>query len=301
MLAPKEGIMPASVQTVPATAGLDEVLGILEHDGCVVVKDLAGRETIDLFWRELGPYLDRTPKGTGDFVGFETKRTSSLIAKSRACGELALTPLVLSVCDRILGPRCAHYQLATTQAVQIGPSETVQPFHRDDNIYPFAHPCAENVITAIWALTDFRQENGATRMVLGSHRWDDERQPREDEWVPAEMTQGSAVIYHGSLYHSGGANRTQSPRTGVILGYSLGWLRQEENQYLAVPPATAKTLPERLQRLIGYTLHEPFLGWFEMQDPHVLLEGELSYTAAAKDLTPPGQANVVLPQHVQRT
>jgi ectoine hydroxylase-related dioxygenase (phytanoyl-CoA dioxygenase family) len=293
--------MPGKLQSVPPSTDLEEILGILDRDGCVVVNDLAPTKLVDTFWSEIGPYLEKTPKGSGEFVGFETRRTSSLIAKSKACGELATMPLILSVCDKILGSRCAHYQLATTQAVQIGPSETVQPFHRDDNIYPFAHPCSENVVTAIWAMTDFRMENGATRMVLGSHKWGDERQPKEGEWVPAEMSRGSAIIYYGSLYHSGGANRTSKPRTGVILGYSLGWLRQEENQYLAVPPTIAKTLPERLQRLIGYTLHEPFLGWFEMQDPHILLEGDLSYTAAAKDLTPPGQANVVLPQHVQRT
>lgn len=272
------------------TAKAKEIVAALRRSGCVIVRNLASPRVMDRVAAELRPYLDATPHGGGDFVGFRTKRTSALIAKSKTAGEeLAQHPLVLEVANAILGKRCQHIQLATTQAVSIGPSETVQPFHRDDAIYPFKHPSPESVVTTIWAMTDFTEENGATRAVPGSHKWDDKRLPKEHEAVQAVMPKGSVIIYMGSLYHGGGASRAREYRTGLILGYSLGWLRQEENQYLVVPPPVAKKLPETLQRLIGYTLHPPFLGWVEMNDPHVVLEDKASQTMSAADLVAEGE------------
>ena len=126
----------------------------------------------------------------------------------------------------------------------------------------------------MWALSEFTVKNGATSLILGSHKWTDEQTPTEsDEIVQAVMPKGSCLIYVGSLWHGGGANRTrQQWRSGMICGYSLGWLRQEENQYLAVPPHVAKDLPDHVQRLIGYSLHGDFLGYVEGHDPHVVLE-----------------------------
>ncbi|HLB07180.1 MAG TPA: phytanoyl-CoA dioxygenase family protein [Alphaproteobacteria bacterium] len=262
-----------------------DVVRALRREGCVILRNLVAPEVVDRITRELEPYLDATPHGTGDYVGFNTKRTSALITKSETVGrELAIHPLILDAVNAILGERCQHIQLATTQAVSIGPRETVQAFHRDDSIYPFKHPSPESVVSTVWALTDFTEANGATRVVPGSHRWGDKRLPKEDDAAQAVMPKGSVVIYLGSVYHGGGASRARSYRTGLILGYSLGWLRQEENQYLVVPPEVAKRLPEKLQRLIGYTLHPPYLGWVEMQDPHIVLEGRASATMAASEL-----------------
>lgn len=285
------------------TARAKDIVAALRRSGCVIVRNLASPAVMDRIASELEPYLDATPHGGGDFVGLRTKRTSALIAKSKTVGEkLAMNPLILDVVNAILGKRCQHIQLATTQAVSIGPSETVQPFHRDDAIYPFKHPSPESVVTTIWAMTDFTEENGATRAVPGSHKWDDKRLPKEGEAARAVMPKGSVIIYMGSLYHGGGASRADEYRTGLILGYSLGWLRQEENQYLVVPPEVAKKLPEKLQRLIGYTLHPPFLGWVEMNDPHVVLEDRASRTMSAADLVAQGATHSLnLNTNVKRT
>ncbi len=159
---------------------------------------------------ELGGYLDRSYLGEGEFWGFKTKRISSLVAKSRAFAErVAPNPAILAVMDRLLGPRCERYQLHVTQAVNIGPGEGEQILHRDDGLLPFVHPGPQALCNTIWALTDFTPETGATRVIPGSHRWDDQRLPSEDdETVQAVMPLGSCLIYVGSVWHGGGANRS---------------------------------------------------------------------------------------------
>lgn len=255
-----------------AEASGEKIARALKAHGCCIVRNLVSSRTMAKVSGELQPWLDRTPTGAGDFVGTATKRTSRLIAKSKTVGEkLAMHPMVLDAVDRMLLDRCHHYHLSPTQCVSIGPNETPQPLHRDDAIYPFKHPGEPSVITVIWAVSDFTLENGATQAVPGSHLWDDERMPEPGEVVQAVMPKGSAIIYDGALYHGGAPNFTDQWRTGIILGYALGWLRQEENQYLACPPEVARTLPVKLQKLIGYQLHPPFLGWYEMNDPIQLL------------------------------
>jgi hypothetical protein len=278
------------IPAVPGTASADEVMAVLREHGCARILNLVDQAVMDRVESELWPVVARTPEGTGEFVGYRTRRVSALIAKSRACGELALNPLLRALADKTLGDRCDHPQLHVTQAVCIGPGEKTQPLHRDDAIVPFPHPMngKEALLHAFWAVTEYTEENGATRAVPKSHLWDDERQPLDSEGVSAVMPRGSALVYVGSVYHGGGANRTKDQfRIGIIMGYSLGWLRQEENQYLVVPPKIAKTLPDELARLIGYSIQEPFMGWVEMQDPHIVLETDDFGTTAAADLGSP--------------
>ncbi len=255
-----------------AGAPADEVFLALDRDGVVVVEGLASNEQLDRVARDLAPWLsrpvDQSWLGNNPFTGMKTLRTSGLIAKSRGCGELAAAPDVLALVDRVLGPQCARFQLSFTQGIVIGPGERAQPLHRDSSMYPFRRPGPELFVNAIWALSDFTADNGATRFAVGSHGWPEGRAPaKTDALTAAAMARGSVVLYYGSIYHSGGANRTSDqPRTGIAFGYTLGWLRQEENQYLAVPPEVARGLPIELQRLIGYAEHHPFLGWHEGQD-----------------------------------
>ena len=235
-------------------------------------------------------------------MGHKTTRTHTVLVNSRAAGALALHPAIATLNDAVLGPYCARYQLSSAAAIAIGPGETMQELHRDDLVYPLAHPSErQSVVTAIWALTDFTAANGATLVVPGSHRWDDERKPALAEAVPSEMPRGSAVYILGSTYHAGGANRAGDTRIGLLYGYCLGWLRQEQNQYLAVPPEAARTLPEPLQRLIGYAVHEPFLGWHDLQDPIKLLRGYEDQSAGARDLIPEGQASAIQGERVKRS
>ena len=287
---------------LPRTAPTDEILQSLARDGCVILEKLADAAAMDAVTADLSQDIANTPTGAGEFVGHETRRTHTVLVNSSAAGGLALHPTIAVLNDAVLGPYCARYQLSSAAAIAIGPGETMQELHRDDLVYPLAHPSErQSVVTVIWALNDFSAANGATLVVPGSHRWDDERKPTLAEAVPAEMPRGSAVYILGSTYHAGGANRAGDARIGLLYGYCLGWLRQEQNQYLAVPPEIARTLPEALQRLIGYAVHEPFLGWHDLQDPIELLRGYEDQSAGARDLIPEGQAAAVQGGRVKRS
>ena len=264
-----------ALTTVSSTTTADELVEILERDGAVIVEGLASAETMNRIRDELAPWLtlpiEESPLGNDRFKGMKTLRTSSLMAKSAGCRELALAPRVLEVLDRVLGPQCATYQLTWTQAIRIAPGEVAQVPHRDTNMYPFARPGPECFVNTIWALSRFTAENGGTVVYPGSHLWNDERIPApSDEVASVEMEPGSVVLYYGSAYHGGGANASaDQDRIGIGLAYTLGWLRQEENQYLACPPDVAKTFPIELQKLMGYEGHFPFIGWHEGADPEL--------------------------------
>jgi len=221
---------------------------------------------------EIRPLLDATAPCQGNFYGFATKRLGGLIAKSECCQLISVDPRIRVIMDEFLLKSCRAYQLNLTQAIQIGPGEPQQLIHADDLMFSFEHPGREAMINCMWAVDDFTKENGATLLVPGSHKWPRDWAPEADEITQGAMLKGSVLIYFGSLLHAGGANRTDTPRTGLVISYCLGWLRQAENQYLAVPPDIARSLPEELQRLLGYFVHEPNLGSVEGQDPIRLLK-----------------------------
>jgi ectoine hydroxylase-related dioxygenase (phytanoyl-CoA dioxygenase family) len=236
----------------------------LKEAGCCIVEDRAGTDLLERFEAEMRPWLDRTPAGSEDFSGTRTRRTGALVARSPAARELVMDPLVLATADATLPERTA-LQLHLTQVIAIGPGETAQPVHRDQwawDFFPF--PAGFDVqCNTIWALTDFTEENGATRVVPGSNHWDDKLRIPYEDTEPAEMGRGSVLLYTGSVYHGGGANRSAAVRTGINITYCLGWLRQEENQYLSCPPEVARSLPKDLLRLMGYGRGAYALGYVD--------------------------------------
>ena len=280
------------VPSLAASATADEVVAALEEHGGVVVERLLDDAMVDRLMAELAPHLEAEGTGVGEISGYHTKRVSRMLAKVPSYGELVLNPLILATVEKILGPRCQNLQVGVTQATSIGPGEKAQALHRDDGVFPFSHPGPECIVNMMWAVTDFTRENGATQTVLGSNHWPDGRELAEgDTVVQAVMPRGSVFLYLGSTYHGGGANRTSDTwRTGMLLGYTLGWLRQEENQYLAVPREVAAKMPEQLQRLLGYALHPPYLGQYELQDPKIVLDGEGRRTT--RDLLQEDSSNI---------
>src|SRR5215469_16461344 len=173
-----------------------------------------------------------------------------------------MNPLVLGSANRILS-RATSLQVNATQVITIGPGEPAQVVHRDQwafDRYPFAKDY-QVIVNTIWAMTDFTAQNGATRVVVGSHTFEDKLTFTEGDTEPAEMSKGSVFLYLGTTYHGGGANRSEADRIGIAFSYSVSWLRQEENQYLAVPLEIARTLPEELLRLMGYQRGAYALGY----------------------------------------
>lgn len=247
----------------------DDVMAALDEAGYAIIPDAISAGQAAAARSELDAILERTPLGRDEFEGRHTRRVYALFAKTRTLDPLALHPVVLGLLDRVLG----HYALSAPAAIAIGPGQGNQPLHRDDAIYPIARPRPELVVNVMWPLTEFTEANGATRLVPGSHRWEDDTLPAQPPVRVVEMAPGSALIYTGSVWHGGGANTTGQVRLGVVLHYAAGWLRPVENHVLAVPPGTMAGLPRRLQELLGYNICPPFIGYVDGRHPRKLLTG----------------------------
>lgn len=266
----------------------------LRQAGCVVVEQALDPRQIKAMHEDLAPWFDKTPNGEGAFFGKKTKRFGAVFAKAPATTLLALAPEILDAIEDVLlnqpqvaGTDCI--QLHLTQAIEIGPGEDSQLLHRDDDMFPFPKPC-EVMVNVMWPLGEFTPENGATRLAPASQNW-----PRQPVYLTDEGVYdglggpGDAIIWLGSLVHGGGANCSLAPRRGLVISYSLGWLAQAEKLLLSIAPDIARRLPERLQRLIGYQVHRPNLGWVEGRDPKQWLDGQTGPVAAAADNLTPDQ------------
>ncbi len=259
----------ASIPSLPANAPSKDVVACLEHAGCVVVRDVTDPATRAALQRELAPHLKSSDAGNrlnkvyeasggnGSFYPGNTTRITALVAKSETFRSFVMHPLMLSACDAILKPNCASYQIHATAGLVVGPGATVQVLHREEDGFQFFKvPRPNMVLASMWAISAVTEANGGTHLVPGSHRWEAGRVARDDEVAAAEMSAGSVLLWMGGTLHGAGANRTAEEwRYGVFLSYSLGWLRQEENQYLDTPLEVARTFPKPLRRLVGYGMH----------------------------------------------
>ena len=268
------------VEHVPASAPPEKIAEILDRDACCVVDRLVDPEVMDRFAEEMEPWFGRIPEGQDDFTGRHTQRVGGLIARSKTARELVENPLVVGAVGKALS-HATNFQLHLTQTIAIGPGEKDQTIHRDQwafDFFPFPDSYQVQCNT-IWAMTDFTEENGATRLIPGSHRLADKLQFKLSDTEPAEMEKGSVLFYTGGLYHGGGPNRSDQTRVGINITYAVAWLRQEENQYLSVPREIARELPESLLRLMGYAQGAYALGYIDdTRDPIEAVRPEFSRT-----------------------
>jgi len=258
--------VPVNAKTLSGETAPSDVVKVLREDGCVIISNLASPDVMDQILAELEPHIAATRGGDTDFLGHATRRIGALIARSPSARSLVTHPTILNTLDLALGDHGSTFQIDLTQLVDIGPGEPGQMIHRDQWSYDhFPFPKGfEAEIGTMWAVTDFTEEMGATRVIVGSHLWEDDLSELDPALTAgAVMSKGSVLLYVGSIYHGGGANKSNVRRIGMNVGYSLGWLRQEENQYLACPPEIARTLPEGLLRLMGYQRGSVALGYVD--------------------------------------
>jgi ectoine hydroxylase-related dioxygenase (phytanoyl-CoA dioxygenase family) len=242
----------------------------LQQHGYVVIPELLTSDQIERTRTQLAPYLRGTLRGRNDFEGFETERVYALLAKAPVIAEMVEHPRILPIVDRLLAP---NYLLSANLAIQLYPGETRQPLHFDDGFYRVPRPRPAFGISAIWAIDAFTEENGATEIIPGSHRWGDERPAEDDPRVETVlMPAGSVVVFMGTLWHRGGANRSAAPRLAITPQYCEAWLRQIENQVLAVPREMAARYSRRVQELLGYSIHPPFMGYVDGMHPRRLID-----------------------------
>lgn len=294
--------MAATLQRFTPGSGPDAIHRALVDDGAVIVEGLLDVGTVARVNDEVAaavaaadPAEELFNPVVQAFNGAQTKQVAGVAGLSRTFAtDVLCAPLLLALCDRVLLPSCARYQMNIGHLLQRGPGSEDQWLHRDEAVWSDV-PKRDGVelqLASVIALVDFTRDNGATRIVPGSHRWPDraltpaeqmaQPGPSPEQIAYAEMPAGSAVIYTGGTIHGGGANVTDVPRRGVHLSYCLGWLRTEENNYLAVPPAKAATLPRQAQELLGYAVYDAiprgggYLGMVRLQDPvELLARGEL--------------------------
>lgn len=252
----------AQLKTLPANTDAQTIVELLRTDGALILSEVLDAAQLTALQREVQPYMDATRDGADDFAGRQTTRTGALVARSPVCRDMVMNPSVLAAAKGFLDPYCLRFQLHLTQIIRIRPGQGAQQIHRDRWAWGKYLKDIEPQCNTIWALTDFTEENGATRVVPGSVGWPDDRKAQPDEICQAVMPAGSVLLYTGSVFHSGGENRSNADRVGINITYSLGWLRQEENQYLSCPPEIARNLPAQLQDLLGYTIGSYALGYY---------------------------------------
>jgi Phytanoyl-CoA dioxygenase (PhyH) len=293
----------ATLERLPATSSVDDVHEVLERDGAVIVEQLLSSEVVAAVNAEVetavqaaDPDADWFNEIMKGFHGPNTRAVSGVPGLSPTFAvEVMCHPLLLGLCDRVLLPSCARYQLNLGQILQRGPGSPDQILHRDEVVWAdVPRPAPELQLATVIAFVDFTEENGATRVAPGSHRWDDRDlvpmeqmlrpPPERDAIAQAVMSAGSAVVYLGGTIHGAGANVTNDQlRRGAHLSYCVGWLRTEENNYLSIPPRVASRLPRQAQEVIGYAIHDGiprgggYLGMLDGHDPVELLgRGDLS-------------------------
>ena len=245
---------------------MDPVEEIAER-GYTVLHDVfdaerAGALVADL--ERLEQELGTVPAGNS-FEGARTLRVYNLLAHGELWQELAVDATVLPVVEGVLDRGCL---MSSLSSIRIQPDEVAQPIHADDQVIPLGKPHAPTVCNTMWALTDFTEANGATRVIAGSHLEDhDPDYGAPYDSVPAEMPRGSVLIWHGSLWHGGGANTTGEDRIGIAANYCAGFIRQQENQQLGLAPDLVATFPTRLQELVGYGIYRGLIGHIDKQTP----------------------------------
>ncbi len=250
-----------------AIVGAD--MAALDRDGYVIWENLLSTEQCAQIRETVRPWLGHT--GRNSFEGRRTQRVYSVLSRTRVCDRLVDHPRVLAVLDRLLMP---NYLLSALQAINIQPGEAAQLAHHDDGFYPVPRPRAPLAAATIWAIDDFTADNGATVLYPGSHRWGKRRPGPDDEAIPVVMPVGSCVLFVGTLWHGGGANTTDRDRLAVTAQYCQPWLRPMEAFTLSVPRDIARTVSDDIRRMLGYSIHPPFVGAVDGLHPLRLLEIE---------------------------
>ena len=252
----------------------------IERDGYTIIEDFLSPAQLAEVRRVLALYLD-THAGRNDFEGTRTERVYTLVARARVMWDIVLDARILSLCERFLLP---NFLLTASQAIRINPGETPQPFHSDDSFHHIPHPRPMISLSTIVAVDAFTVRNGATNVIPGSHVWSEAQREHlysftessggaeadarlETKAISVVMPAGACMVFSGTLVHRGGRNLGDAPRCAFSNQYCQPWARPQENFILGVPQEVARQIPPRLQELLGYSIHPPFIGQLTASHP----------------------------------
>lgn len=264
-----ESASEAACEIGGRTYDIEALLSEVHEVGYVIIPELVPAAEMRQLEEVVRPLL--THDGRTEFEGHRTRRIYSVIEKTLALNPLIEHPLILALLDRIL---MENFLLSQVQAIDVLPGEVAQPLHHDDGFYPFPRPRRHFSAATIWAIDDFTADNGATRVIPGSHTWGPGTPDPEDvggQLQPAVMPSGSVIFFLGTLWHGAGPNDTDRPRMAATVQYCEPWARQQENYCLAISRERAKRCSERIQSMLGYSMLAPFIGMVNGRHPRRLL------------------------------
>jgi ectoine hydroxylase-related dioxygenase (phytanoyl-CoA dioxygenase family) len=243
-------------------------------EGWTIVEGAVELDLVDALAEDLARLERELGVGPGEnlFEGVRTTRIYNLLVHGPLYERIPVHPNVLPIVERVLDPGLL---VSSLSSIAIGPDERAQPIHADDQLIPLPKPHPPIICNTMWAITDFTDDNGATRLVPGSHLADHSPDPLGTyDTIPAEMPRGSVLIWVGSLWHGGGANRTDRRRVGIAMNYCAGFIRQQENQQLGIPIDKAKGFSRRLKELVGYSIYNGLIGHIDKQHPAKVVLGD---------------------------
>jgi len=245
----------------------------LDRDGYTIVEDAFDADTAAALHTDvlrLERELGIVPAMNG-FEGHATTRVYNLLAHGDLYRRIPVHPVVLPLMHHLLGAGCL---VSSLSSITIRPGEVAQPIHADDQIMPLPKPHPATTANSMWAITDFTEANGATRIIPGTHVADHSPTYGDHyDSICAEMRRGSILVWHGSFWHGGGANTTDAARMGIAMNYCAGWVRQQENQQLGIPLDVVREFSPELQELCGFGIYRGLIGHIDKHAPAELLLG----------------------------
>jgi ectoine hydroxylase-related dioxygenase (phytanoyl-CoA dioxygenase family) len=252
-------------------ATIEKHVNAIDRDGYTILERVIEPERVDALVDDLARLEDvyQVEPNANSFEGAHTMRIYNLLAFGKHYEAIPVHGQVLPVVERVLDPGCL---ISSLSSISILPGETAQPIHADDQLIPLPKPHVPTVCNTMWALTDFTERNGATRVIPGTHVAPDSPEYGSPyDSIPAEMPKGSVLVWHGSLWHGGGANQSDDRRIGIAMNYCAGWIRQQENQQLGIPRDIAAGFSPRLRQLVGYSIYSGLIGHIDKHDPVEML------------------------------
>jgi ectoine hydroxylase-related dioxygenase (phytanoyl-CoA dioxygenase family) len=253
-------------------ADLERHVANIEREGFTIVEDAIDLALCDALLADLERLeheLDIHP-ASNIFEGQKTIRIYNLLARGKLYEAVPVHEAVLPIVERVLDRGCL---VSSLSSIAIGPGELAQPLHADDQAIPLPRPHVPIICNSMWALTDFTDENGATRLIPGTQREAGFPELGRDYATRAAvMKRGSVLVFNGSVWHGGGANRSPARRVGLAMNYCAGWLRQQENQQLGIPLAVAREFSPRLRKLAGFGIYHGLIGHIDKCSPADLLD-----------------------------
>jgi ectoine hydroxylase-related dioxygenase (phytanoyl-CoA dioxygenase family) len=250
---------PLTSLPLPApTRDVADALADLRELGVCVIEGVLSREQLARAREAIYRAADddaqrgRAQHGFGLDLDDGNLRVWNLLNRDPVFCDLAEHPIALELVRATLGWPAL---LSNISGNITGPGARAGVLHADQIFVPEPWPEAPQGMNVAWCIDDFTRENGATELVVGSHRWS--RLPTEADasvsTVPAEAPAGSVVAFESRIWHRTGTNTTTERRRAAVFPfYTKTIYRTQENWFLSLSPGVVGCASDTLLTLLAY-------------------------------------------------